>query len=506
MRIEQVSAQLRVALAAGGVLAPASAAVASDIPDRTVVQQYCVTCHNDRAKTGDLTLEGLEPAQAASNPEVWERVLRKLRVGLMPPANARGLDPAKRASFIQALEQTIDTAAAKSPNPGRPAVHRLNRAEYANAVRDILALPIDARTLLPADDAGFGFDNIGDALSVSPGLMERYIAAAEKISSLAVGDPAIGEDSHTYPVSPALLQEDRTSDDQPAGTRGGIAIRHYFPLDGEYVIRIKLQSDPQFSIVRGLDFDHDLDVRLDGVRVKGFRIEALERPSQVDGQVADAGLEVRVPIKAGHRLLGASLHDGRWYMESVGPERLPTTSFAFGGGTRSDGQRGKQLMGIETVRIFGPFNARRPDDTPSRQAIFICRPKGAAEEIACASRILGRIARRAFRRPAGEQDVRALLRHYQAGRRAASFDAGIQRALEAILVDPEFLFRVESDPAGVKPGTAYRVSDLELASRLSFFLWSSVPDDDLLEVAAGSRPCCSSKSAACCRTRDPTRC
>ncbi len=464
-----------------------SAAPATDVPDAAFVRQYCVSCHNDRAKTGDLSLEGLDPATAASSPEVWERVLRKLRVGLMPPANARAPEPAVRARFIAALETTIDVVAAKTPNPGRPAVHRLNRAEYANAIRDVLALPIDTTTLLPADDAGFGFDNIGDALSVSPGLMERYIAAAEKVSSLAVGDPGIGEDSQTYMVSPAMQQEERVSDELSAGTRGGIAIPHYFPLDGEYVIRIKLQSDPQFSIVRGLDYSHQIDVRLDGVRLKAFALPAMERPGQAESQTADAGLEVHLPIKAGRHLLGVAIHDGRWYMESLGPERLPTTSFAFGGGTRTDTPRGKQLMGVESVRILGPFGARRPDDTPSRKAIFMCRPVGAATETPCARRIVSALARRAFRRPATAEDVTVLLRHYAAGRRGGSFDTGIQRALEAVLVDPEFLFRIERNPLSATPGRAYRVSDLELASRLSFFLWSSVPDEELLAAAEAGR-------------------
>jgi len=456
-------------------------------PDAALVKQYCVGCHNNRTKTADLTLEGLDPAAAAGSPEVWERVLRKLRVGLMPPANARPLDADARARFIAALEHTIDGEAAKAPNPGRPAVHRLNRVEYANAVRDILALPIDTTQLLPADDAGFGFDNIGDALSVSPGLMERYIAAAEKVAALAVGDPAMGEDSQTFMVSPAVQQEERTSDDLPAGTRGGAAISHYFPLDGEYVVKIKLQSDPQFSIVRGLDFAHQIDVRLDGVRLQAFDFPAMERPGQQEAQTVDQKLELRLPIRAGRHTLGVAIHDGRWYVESLGPERLPTTSFAYGGGTRTDATRGKQLMGVESVRILGPFNGKRPVDTPSLRAVFVCRPTTAAEETPCARRIVTRLARRAYRRPATGRDVTELLRHYTRGRQGASFEAGIQRTLEAVLVDPEFLFRVEREPATAKPGSVFRVSDLELASRLSFFLWSSVPDDDLLRVAAAGQ-------------------
>ena len=474
--------------AGAGPARPAPAATATVAPpDSALVKQYCVGCHNNRTKTADLTLEGLDPASAAASPEVWERVLRKLRVGLMPPVNARPLDAGPRARFIAALEHTIDGAAAMAPNPGRPAAHRLNRVEYANAVRDILALPVDATMLLPADDAGFGFDNIGDALSVSPGLMERYIAAAEKIAALVVGDPAMGEDSQTFMVSPAVQQEERTSDDLPAGTRGGAAITHYFPLDGEYSIKIKLQSDPQFSIVRGLDVPHQIDVRLDGVRLQAFDFPAMERPGQQDAQTIDQKLEIRLPIRAGRHTVGVAIHDGRWQVESLGPERLPTTSFAYGGGTRTDATRGKQLMGVESVRILGPFNAERPVDTPSRRAIFVCRPTASGGELPCARRIVARLARRAYRRPTTERDLKELLRHYERGRQGASFEAGIQRTLEAVLVDPEFLFRVEREPATAKPGRAFRVSDLELASRLSFFLWSSVPDEDLLRVAAAGQ-------------------
>jgi mono/diheme cytochrome c family protein len=475
----------RPARAAAPKTAPA--AKPAQPPDRALVAQYCVGCHNSRTRNGDLSLEGLDPAAAAASPEVWERVLRKLRVGLMPPVTARPLDAAARASFIHALESTIDAGAAAAPNPGRPSIHRLNRVEYANAVRDILALPIDTTTLLPADDAGFGFDNIGDALSVSPGLMERYIAAAERVAALAVGDPALGEDSQTFMVAPGVQQEERTSDDLSAGTRGGVAISHYFPLDGEYIIRIKLQSDPQFSIVRGLDFAHQIDVRLDGVRLRAFDFPALDRPGQQEAQTIDQKLEIRLPIRAGRHTLGVAIHDGRWYVESLGPERLPTTSFAYGGGTRTDATRGKQLMGVESVRVLGPFGGQRPADTPSRRALFTCRPAAPASELPCARRIVARLARRAYRRPVTERDLTALLRHYARGREGATFESGIQRTLEAVLVDPEFLFRIERDPAAAKPGSIYRVSDLELASRLSFFLWSSVPDEELLRVAAAGQ-------------------
>ncbi len=454
-----------------------------------VIDRYCVTCHDDRRKAGELVLEGLDFARIGSNADVWERVLRKLRVGMMPPPGLPRPDGATLDRLVSWLETSIDEAAAGAPNPGRPAVHRLNRLEYTNAIRDLLAIEVDGRSLLPADDAGFGFDNIGDALSVSPGLMERYLAAAEKISRLAVGDPTSGNDSETYSLSNmALLQEDRMSNDLPAGSRGGIAIRHYFPLDGEYLIKIQLQKEPQFSVVRGQDFPHQVDLRLDGVRVRLFPMETRgpTNPAAQTDAPADAGLKVRIPVKAGMRMVAVALSRDNWYVESVGPERLPTSSFAFGSGSRTDVSRGKQLMGVESVTIDGPFDGT-PGNTPARQQLFVCRPATQEVEASCARRILGRLARRAFRRPARAADVERLFRQYETGREEGGFDAGIQRAIEATLVDPEFLFRVESDPAGAAPGTNYRISDLELASRLSFFLWSSIPDDELLDTAAAGR-------------------
>ena len=462
----------------------------SVLPQRALLDQYCVTCHNQRRKAGDLMLDKLDLAQAGANAEVWEKVLRKLRTGMMPPAGMPRPDAAGYGSFVSWLETTLDHAAAGVPNPGRPAVHRLNRLEYANAVRDLLAIEVDGRSLLPADDAGYGFDNIADALSVSPGLLERYLAAAEKISSLAMGDPTIDSNVETYTLPyMGLLQDDRMSDDLPAGSRGGIAIRHYFPLDGEYLISVRLQKEPQFSVVRGLDVTEQLDVRLDGARVKAFTMEARTAidPSKQAEDPADAGLNVRLRVKAGMRVVGVTLFRRNWYMESVGPERLPAASFAFAGGTRSDTSRGKQSMGVDSVKIEGPFNGTTPEDTASRRRILVCRPASPKGETPCASRILGTLARRAYRRPASGADVDRLMRHYTAGRARGSFDAGIQRALEALLVDPEFLFRMEADPANVAPGAIYRLSDLELASRLSFFLWSSIPDDELLDVAAHGR-------------------
>lgn len=454
---------------------------------RALLDQYCVTCHNERRQTADLALDQLDLAEVGTHADVWEQVLRKLQTGLMPPTGQPRPDAANQDQFVSWLQTTIDRAATSSPNPGRPPVHRLNRFEYENAIRDLVALEVDGRALLPADDAGYGFDNIADVLSVSPALLERYLVAAEQISRLAMGDPTIEPEVETYTLRHlTLVQEDRMSNDLPAGSRGGLAIRHHFPLDGEYVIRIKLQAEPQFSRVRGLDVPEQVDVRLDGVRVKLFEMAAqpASNSSQEAEQPADAGLEVRLSVTAGPRVVGVTFPRNSWYMESVGPERLPAASFAFTSGTRSNERLGKQLMGVDTVTIDGPFNGSRPEDTPSRRQIFVCRPTSMTEEEPCARTILATLAGRAYRRPVTESDVTTLMRYYTAGRVEGDFDTGVQRALEALLVDPEFLFRIERDPPQVPPGTIYRLSDLELASRLSFFLWSSIPDNELLDVAA----------------------
>ncbi len=452
---------------------------------RTVLDRYCIGCHNARRPSGNLVLEGIDLG-ADENGDVAEKVLRKLQTGLMPPAGMPRPDAQTYASLTAELKSVRDRAVAAAPNPGRPAVHRLNRLEYTNAIRDLLQLEVDGRSLLPADDAGFGFDNIADALTVSPGLMERYLNAAEKISRLAVGDVAIGRTETTYPVDPALLQEDRMDDELPAGTRGGIAIRRYFPLDGEYVFKIRLQAEPQFSTVRGLDKAEQVDLRIDGVRIKTFPMESRKpgRPSDMGGPRADAHLEGRLPVKAGTHVVAVTLLKSDWYMETIGPERLPTTSFGFTSGTQSDVAHGKQLMGVESVIIDGPLNGHRPLDTAARRQIFVCYPTSPTHETACARQVLQTLARRAFRRPVVDADIDRLMTYYNDGRARADFDAGIQHAVEAVLVDPEFLFRIERDPAGAAPGSVYRIRDLELASRLSFFLWSSIPDDELLDLAS----------------------
>ncbi len=476
---------------------PASSAAS---PQRKLLNQYCVACHNEKIKTANLMLDKLDVENVPVGAEVWEKVIRKLRTGAMPPAGMPRPDKSAYDSLATYLETSLDRAAETKPNPGRPAVHRLNRTEYSNAIRDLLAINIDASSLLPGDDSGYGFDNIGDVLTVSPMLLERYMSAADKISRLAVGDPSLHSVVETYSLPKGLVQEDRMSDDLPFGSRGGIAIRHFFPLDGEYVIQIRLQRD-KLEFIMGLADRHQLDVRLDGERIKLFSIGGelkgkgkLENPDQQPyDRIADANLEVRVSAKAGTRLIGVT-----FLKDAVKPEGII--------------QRGRNkafFEGIGSVTVIGPYDAKGPGDTPSRRKIFVCNPQiraalrqaqgrersrtaterersGNNDEQTCAKKILSSLAHRAYRRPVNEADLQPLLGLYNAGRKKGGFEAGIEMALRGVLVSTGFLFRVERDPvsqAAAASDASYRIGDLELASRLSFFLWSSIPDDELLGLA-----------------------
>ncbi len=422
---------------------------------------------------------------------------RKLRAGAMPPVGMPRPARAALDSFIAYLETELDSAAASHPNPGRPSDHRLNRAEYANAVRDLLAIEIDAASLLPADDSG-GFDNFGDLLSVSPALMEKYMSAARKISRPAVGDTTIRPDIATYTISPFLLQGDRMSEDLPFGSRGGIAIRHHFPLDGEYLIKIRLQRVDNEGFAIGIAEPHLLDVRLDGARIKLFSVggenvglamgagAADAVPPDFDQaqyeRLVDADLEVRFPVKAGKRLVQIAFLKETSAAEGMFPPRSQATYAEARLGSMRE--RAWADPAVSNVSVSGPYNAKGPGDTPSRRKIFVCSPAGAADEEPCARKILSTLARRAYRRPVTDAGVELLLGLYRNGRSdGGDFEAGIQMALEGLLVSTEFLFRIEREPASVAKDSPYRVSDLEMASRLSFFIWSSIPDEELLEVA-----------------------
>ena len=484
--------------------APATARALSEADlTRRYLDRYCVSCHNGRLRTAGLALDTLDVARPGDGAEVWEKVATKLRTGAMPPP---GLPRAERTDTIRRvawLERALDAAAADAPDPGRtPPLHRLNRAEYANAVRAVLALEVDAQSLLPPDDSYHGFDNMASVLTVSPLLLERYLAAARKISRLAVGDPSINPAvaSRTYTVSETLFQDGRMSEDLPFGSRGGLAVPHYFPLDGEYGVRIRLIKN-YVDYVRGLSEPHQLEVRLDGVRVKTFTIGGDEpgapAPVSYAGNIsgspeweayalaADKGLEVRFAAEAGPRVLGVSFV--RKPGEPEGVLQPAQSGYAFAVDETHSSPTGLEGPAVESVEVDGPYDATGPGDTPSRRAIFRCRPASAGDEEPCAENILSALARRAYRRPVTGADVQTLMEFYRMGRTERGFESGIQLALERILSAPDFLFRIERDPPRAASGTAYRVSDLELASRLSFFLWSSVPDEELLDLGAKGR-------------------
>ncbi len=456
---------------------------------RAVLDQYCVTCHNERARTAELLLDEANVENIGEGPKVWEKVLKKLRAGAMPPAGMPRPDQATYDSFATYLETALDSAAAAHPNPGRPVLHRLNRVEYTNAVHDLLAVEIDGETLLPADDSRYGFDNIGDVLTVSPALLERYLSAARKISRLAIGDPDISPVFEGYTVPKYFVQDDRMNEALPFGSRGGIAVRHHFPLDGEYLLKVRLKRNSRDYIAGLLDRPHQLDVRLDGARLELFTVggenhgrsaplfsnNAMgDRAQDIYERTADDILEVRFPATAGPRQIEVAFLKETSMPE--GPLRTPMSKYDL------HNYKGGE-PGVAGFSISGPYDATGIGETPSRRKVFLCRPANAQEEEPCARKILSTLARRAYRRPLTDEDVQTLLDFYKAGHNEGGFEAGIGSALERILVGPEFLFRIEVDPKDVAPDTAYPISDLELASRLSFFLWSSIPDDQLLDLA-----------------------
>ena len=465
---------------------------------RVLVDTYCVTCHNQRLKTGDLTLDQIDLDNLAANTETWEKVIRKVSSGLMPPAGVRRPNRDTLREFVESLKTSIDRAAAVSPNPGRPVAHRLNRLEYTNAIRDLLDLDIPSEDLLPADDAGFGFDNIGDVLTISASLLERYLIAAQKISRLAVGDPTIPQSADQYSIPYLSLRQDkRMSEDLPFGSRGGLVARHTFPVDGDYIIKVRLQRNALSlgAMVRGLDVTSVADVRIDGVRVHTFPLGGLgpimnfsdgtEFGTDYERDV-DNDMDFLISVKAGPREVAVTFAENNWEIEGVGPAKLPVWSYGHTAGkVFGGGDYGRMDAGLDHILILGPINGVRPLDTPTRRKIFTCYPGNASEEDACARRILLNLARRAYRRPATQDDVATLFSFYQDGRRHRDFDTGIQWALKRLLTDPEFLVRIEHDP--VNASEVFRISDLELASRLSFFLWSSIPDDELFNVAVAGQ-------------------
>ncbi|PWT80603.1 MAG: hypothetical protein C5B57_12000 [Blastocatellia bacterium] len=452
----------------------------SNADARTILNKYCVTCHNQRAKTAGLMLDAMDVDQVPQSADTWERVVRKLRTGAMPPSGAPQPDQATHDTLVAWLETTLDRAAAAMPNPGRPALHRLNRAEYANAIRDLLALDVDATSLLPPDDSSNGFDNNADVLGVSPALLERYLSAARKISALAVGSPKIGPSTATYRLKGDLSQTGHI-EGLPLGTRGGLLARHTFPLDGEYVIKVNLLQTT-LGAIRGLEYPNQLDILLDGERIHSasiggdddFVASSVNATDVVNS--AERRLTVRTTVKAGPRSVAATFLQGN---AGEGASRLQDFLRSTVDTTEHTG-----LPHVESITIAGPFNGTGSGETPSRQRIFVCRPRSASSEGACAARILSTLARRAYRRPVTKTELARLTSFYEAGRGEGDFETGIERGLRSILASSKFVFRVESESPSVAPGTPYRLSDLDLASRLSFFLWSSIPDDELLAAAS----------------------
>ena len=441
-----------------------------------LLDRYCVACHNDRLETGGLSLEAMDLTNVAADAVVWEKVVAKLRAGAMPPQPRPRPGPAAYDGFRTWLETELDRAAAADLRPGRTeALHRLSRAEYRNVVRDLLDLDVDVSDLLPADDTSYGFDNIAGVLGVSPTLMERYLAAARKISRLAVGSPVPSPIAETFRV-PSDQGQDHHVAGLPFGTRGGLVVDFNFPEDAEYVISV-VPDGPLYIE------PHELELTLDGERLDVFTVGRALEPGQRRSQYAEADArEVRVRVSAGpHRVAAAFLR--KTLAEPERTRKLYKRPFT-GEGSGADSRYQPYL---ERLTIAGPFESRgsRPlVDTPSRARIFTCEPgSDAASAAACASDILSELARRAFRRPVTGEDVDRLLDFYEQGVATGGFDGGIELALRRLLVSPEFLFRIVEDPAGLPPGAPYALNDLELASRLSFFLWSSIPDDELLDAA-----------------------
>jgi len=448
---------------------------------RAMLDTYCVTCHNERLKTGRLALDRIDLARVADQSEIWEKVVRKLHAGAMPPVGLPRPDRAVSEKFAAWLEAKLDAAANSDPGPA--GLRRLNRSEYAAAVRDLLALDVDASALLPADDSNHGFDNMSDALRVSPSLLEGYMSAARKISRLAVGDPNVSPAFSTYRVR-ADLGQDHHIDGLPLGTRGGLAVEVNFPLTGEYVFQPKLAVDTSAK-VRGLDFEHQVIITVDGktvhhAAVGGSKDEEAAAISPPDSEAdIHSRLEARVPVSAGPHTVGVAFIKKTSALPDGLLQPFERTNF--------DTQEQRGVPFLESLSVGGPFKASGPGDTPSRRKIFVCRPQNSNEETTCAKKILSELTRRAYRRPVADADLETPLSFYQTALNGAppgsGFDAGIENALSFMLTSPEFLFRFEVAAPREKPGAFSRVGDLELASRLSFFLWSSIPDDELVQLA-----------------------
>ena len=453
-------------------------------PHTALVTTYCLSCHNNVTQSGGLDLAGINAAKVGEHRDVWEKVARKLRARQMPPVGSRRPDESTYTAALTTIESSLDTLSAAAPNPGRTATfRRLTRTEYRNAVRDLLTLEPDVDALLPSDSSSYGFDNVTVG-NLSPTLLERYVSAAEKLSRLAVGRPGLPVGGSTIRIQPDLTQEEHV-EGLPLGTRGGAMIHHTFPVDGQYEVAIRLARDRNEHI-EGLSEPQEIELLLDGTRVQAFTVEppALEKEHDLNYQPSqdtlDAHLKVRVPVTAGPHALGVTFPKKPSVLLEAARQPYQAHFNYY--------RHPRIQPAVYEVSIVGPYATVGSGDTPSRRRVFACKPARPEEDDACATRILSTLMRRAYRRPVTDADLRKPFELYRDARAAArntdGFEAGIEMGLAAVLVSPEFLFRVEQDPAGVPSGAPYRISDLELASRLSFFLWSSIPDEELLDVAA----------------------
>ena len=459
-------------------------------PFQSTVNGYCVACHNDAARTAGLSLQHVDLNNVTAEAEIWEKVLRKLKVRTMPPAGIPRPDPATYDAFARYLETALDNHASARPHPGRPAIRRINRTEYINAVRDLLAVEINDDTILPADDTMFGFDNIGEVLTLSPLLAEQYISAARKVRRRALGEPEMQPVFDIYTVSGYLMQTEWMGDAMPFGSRGGVSVNHHFPMDGEYVVQVRLHRNSR-EYIRGLTESHQFDIRLDGERIKKITIGGEKHgksagifSSGTSGDVeqehyertADEALQARFSAKAGTRKLTVTFLDESTIAEEPLYPRHTLYDYAqYKGG----------VPAVHTVAVGGPYNARGVSQTASREKILICRPARRDDEV-CAERILTNLARRAYRRPPTALELEDLMAFYRQGQRGG-FEQGIGLAIERMLAGPEFLFLVVEQPENAEPGEIFAVSDLELATQLSFFLWSTIPDDALLTIAESGK-------------------
>ncbi|HXD75518.1 MAG TPA: DUF1587 domain-containing protein, partial [Vicinamibacterales bacterium] len=489
----QAPASASLLIGASGQAPPAApvvpvAGVAIDASRQTLTR-YCAPCHNSTAKTAatqsGVILDNADLSAVGQHPELWEKVLRRLHAGTMPPQGARHPSDADVHTLTALLEGELDREASAHPHPGRPLLHRLNRAEYANAIRDLLALDVDIAALLPADDSAYGFDNVADVLGVSPSLQERYLSAAETISALAVGDVHQAAVTDTYNV-PQDLSQNQHIEGLPLGTLGGSLIRRWFPLDADYDIKVSFFRT-NFGNLRGLEHPHQVELAVDGARVRLVTIggeadlkAAFEKPTETADAV-DARLAMRLPLTAGPHTITVAFVENAPLVDTVRLEPFIRSSY--------DTLDWTGRPHLDRVTITGPLNVRGHGTTPSRARIFSCHPPGsAAGDAACARQIVTQLVRRAYREPSPAADVKPVLGFYEHVRQSeGSFDAGIEAALQLILSSPKFLFRAEADPPGIAPASVYRVNDVELASRLSFFLWSTIPDDQLLDLAASGR-------------------